>query len=618
MIRAVNTSMSGFALLSSLQERGRSGHTMQPPVNQRRLNFNGMYEPRTINGQVLEPLSESITKDTCFSSNNLMTFIFYGVFHDPGNSGGRKIGSQTKLSAQMGTLQGVTKHLDVKVYAENLGYGALNGKHWKRLLHFFNRSWVDAKGEEHQDTDPVELADKVAFATLFEKVNVKDVAGFVEFLAAFKLEDFYGEVDDQEFVYFHLERFGAMMRTVVPVRVGNIDGQHRANLLTLASNGYFQPEGKIPMVRYAKIGAKRHQDNQLWKVVRVAIAEPVEPDEDMSKEFEQYRKYGAIVNQSQNYTISTKWINILEALEGVLEERASEFLPFDWTGFWAKEANHLVTNWRIQFEALSERVIPYGDFGSVARGTRVQLEASDLLKTIATKICTNYAMICSKGVSSYAPSNCSHSFALVLHFLKVTCHDRGALSDLISLINNKSAEFPQIGTTKEMQAVVRDFDWMEKFLLLPCKVIGEKFADCLIVERYIVEQGRLLFNPKKKKGPFVDDFEEGEYEALVSECKTTGNFSPLIDRKEDAFPKLVELERKKKEGSNNESISCSWFGMKSTGLHFKLNYTAQYALIKSAIAALEKYGAFPRDSFPKQDSAGNTVNWSLTEYLSGP
>ena len=624
LIKTHMVEMNGFGVFGQLQQRGRSGHTMQPPVNQRMLNHSEMYTRRVHNDAVNDSLYESITKEGSFSGGNKMTFAFYEVFFNEDNSDPRKIYSQCKLDVSGVLIEGVADSVYAKVFADQLGYRGLSGKGFKRLLRFFNHRWVDDNDQERNDTDKVEVGDLAAFANLFEDVDLKSIDGFVAFLDRFKFKafyPFYPTVDRTKSVYFHLERFGAMMRTVVPVAIDTMDGQHRANLLMLQSCGYFRPQGVMPMARCQSEGDQVHEGTQLWKRLKINVAQPFEPSDnldELASDFVQFHQYGEKVNASQNYQIPTTFLNIWQKLEVVLEPHYNEGVePLDWKNFWTKEKKcpGLVQTWTVMCEALKHRIIPVSDFSGKLKGSQCQTDPGEFLVEHEEKF-VKLMMTCRNGGVKCAPPKCSWHLGFMIHYLRMTCHDRKAIPDMVALMSTNMGKVESLGITDLMMEHVHNFDWIIDNVLLPCKLVGEKYNVVLIAERYMIETGRKLFDKAAKKGdPFFDDY--SQCESLIQKCKRTGDYSALVDLKPLAFAALLKVEKELEKGekSYDRLVTLANLGMTSSPLTFKLHYVAQYALLVSALDVLRNFGPYPRLKIEVKNEDDLEVNWALREYL---
>ena len=365
-----------------------------------------------------------------------------------------------------------------------------------------------------------------------------------------------------------------------------------------------------------------HECSQLWKHLKINIAQAYEPSEDLdalAKDFVQFHQYGATVNESQNYQIPTSFVNILQKLELVLEDHLKSGVEeLTWSNFWinSKKCPGLSHNWRTVFDAIKDKVVPFSDFSGVLMGTQCKKTPEDFLIKHEDKF-LKLMMTCRNGAVKTTPTGCSKQFGFLIHFLRMTCNDRKALPDFIGLMSSRSGQVVAMKTSNEMLDHVHDFNWLITNLILPCKLVGEKYNLVILAERYMIETGRKLFDLNAKEGdPFFND--HLEHTSLIEECRVSGDYSDLVDLKPEAFVKLLEVEKViKAPGTKTYDQILTLVtldNMRASTLSFKLAYVAQWALLRGAMDALKKWGAYPILKIKvMQDEL--EVNWALREYL---
>lgn len=244
--KMVQSSVTGnLSILSLLQEIGpTSGQCyMGADCNHRNLNMAFWTGAPNSNQR---PLIDSLvwgTDTEHFDVSNFMCYYFHSV-HD-NNTGADRILMETNCNV---LLKSNDKTLIEKAQLGNRFMDILRGPEFNRVLLFFNRRWYrDGVEVDPSKTDP-SVNELAYFCYMLGQHPVYSVEQWELFLKEFSLEEFITfpallSMEDRAFV------FSLTFRLTTQIRFTVYDGQHRSNLMTLFSQGYYDPVNNMIMDR---------------------------------------------------------------------------------------------------------------------------------------------------------------------------------------------------------------------------------------------------------------------------------------------------------------------------------------------------------------------------------
>ena len=117
------------------------------------------------------------------------------------------------------------------------------------MLAFFNMRWVDEDGNEFKDNRNPSKQDLYSFAVEIGSIQLKTKLDMKHMLLYYKIQGRIYSYNEEKSLHENLSDFGACLRSLVPVRPGFFEGQHRELLNVLFLYGYYRASSEIPLPR---------------------------------------------------------------------------------------------------------------------------------------------------------------------------------------------------------------------------------------------------------------------------------------------------------------------------------------------------------------------------------
>ncbi len=494
-------SVVGF--LSHFCERGQfSGHCYQSHVNHRTVKAADLVSSITgLDGRATKPLTYSLVSNEPqlqFGMNNPIAFYFHGIKTCVGLER-PNMRSNIWLHYQPERENGASDVNNLSVISDRLA-DQLTGAEFKRCLRFFNRKWMkkDDNGRlvEQEDSTRPGLPDLVQFCALFQGEDFRTEGGFQSFLDKFNLRILYNFEKEVE-LNLQYRHFGILLRSLVPMRCGIYDGQHRFLVLALAMTGYYTPSASMKLdgdtgfnahygLQYSSIRATS-QCYKKFKLQVGIVTGAVNIDEACMA----LRGVGGIGTAAQANNFGLGWKLLLtnvcmQYLEEFDSLDIAEVTRFD--QFWSHSVNSLEA-----VEANQEKI--WNTFLRV-------VEADEAMKRFIVKGFTEKTWIAMKEAGakrmkdySYlpsAPDGClggiGRDLMYFLQSLKSVCHSRDDVRGLISLFDQQNPRCPQRDDTDKNDEQFHTMSWFRQFVHVPLYYIYNKgYQPRLLTERRIIE-----------------------------------------------------------------------------------------------------------------------------------
>ena len=247
---------TGIALLTHFLDRGLySGHVFATSnLNHRDLdvghwNSIDKARPHKMTECLINPTNAEL-----FDKGSCVSLFFYGLQSTNLTEDQQStVAMQTAMCLYDYSKGGGTKTPDDDggldyVYAANIGACILTGTQFERCLRFFNRKWTCKNGTARDPAKPPSISEVTQFCLLFKDQDIGTASGWSSFISNFGLESIFAVMDDTSLEKQH-EYFGIILRSLVPMRVGANDGQHRTSLIGLFLTGCYDLKNALPLKR---------------------------------------------------------------------------------------------------------------------------------------------------------------------------------------------------------------------------------------------------------------------------------------------------------------------------------------------------------------------------------
>ena len=349
-------------VVSLFSERGLySNHIYQPDVNHRELKFdhmNGYFIDSE--GKQREPIMKSaLWAETDAEKFDMATQI--GIYlYEVVDTAGLSEEEKDTDSVQYGCMRshGQLRPEDASVscfsYIDNRTTRPLTVGGLKRCLRVFGLEFQDTKSVYSTDDSFVGLHDIVAFFKLFAGHNMNTVPAFMEFLDGFRMGSLY-RYDDSVDLEDNVWRFGHLVRSLVAMRVGIYDGQHRGVAMAQSAVGIYSVTAMVPLKRtkieeaLPSVHLKTDKVSpQVWRSMLFQVGTPTDKSllESNKTVVGVYSKFGAAVTTAQDLSIKPTF----DSFVGFVVKRVATQLQRDigfkktgWSSYWSSSASKNVS-----------------------------------------------------------------------------------------------------------------------------------------------------------------------------------------------------------------------------------------------------------------------------------
>ena len=240
---AVFQSHQPKVITSLLKEQGlASGAPMQARCNHRQLKMS-VFHHRHVDdkGEWHPPLLQSLispTSEQWFSTTNYMTFTLCTVRT-------RMEGDPYTFGSQMKYHFKDNNNRDVfaRLHSNMIDAGPVKATEFDRLCSMFGFRWKGTNSGKF-----VSLANIAAFYKQLKAhtgtLNLATNTGLRYWMEKFSLDRFY-DVDPDMSAEANFDRLGQVIRSLVPIRVNFIEGQHRADAIAFGGVGNYNPTDTV-------------------------------------------------------------------------------------------------------------------------------------------------------------------------------------------------------------------------------------------------------------------------------------------------------------------------------------------------------------------------------------
>ena len=331
-----------FHILALLMERGRySNHLYMANVNHRPLTFRNIHDTkskayRSLYESFLDPETESDRIDM----GDGISFCLHAVTKDETIKLGRDNGLRS-FGYTKDHHYGFIKDMTVR---------DMTVKDFKRLLSFFNYKVLDGEGNDISDDSVIDPHWVHALLDKLSKYSLQTEESFMEFLDECNMAPIY-QYNSELDLHENVVAFAALMRAVIPVRPGIVEGQHRLLPCILYLYGYYDIVSDIPLKKkhFATVHgiAKNNkvewqtklEKAQIWKPLAFHYGIPSKVDErSWEKAFKIYRRFGHEAEDQRGRCMPTTFdnamISILTFCATELGLDENEHL-YDFDNYWA-------------------------------------------------------------------------------------------------------------------------------------------------------------------------------------------------------------------------------------------------------------------------------------------
>lgn len=474
----------------------------------------------------------------------------------------------------------------------------LTGAMFKRLIGLFGYRWAYENQEEKGDDDEPSLEDITSFFAVFKDVDMSTKEGFRRFLSDFQLHELYN-MDDGLFdltVAEHCNNFGHLLRTLVNVRVGAFEGQHRFYLFVLFLTGHYIPDNKTrltPQDFGTVFPDANYHSMQLWRPlsfkVGVVVGEPA-----MQQQLQALKWYGKNVTTAQGRHIPVTFqhimCNVLQEYVHLVEGRTT---PCDFANYWTTDNptpyENLVFAWSafvktVEHNGYQEKVVGYSN--------QKHKDAWEHLKLQAQKRFLKPAYFPRRPALSQSTYvlGIPDRIALFLHMLRCLCYSTTSCRKLIAFLGPPHPDAPQAHPEDPMpHDSFTTNKWMKAFIHVPLLSVNLYLKGKVLIEYTIIRALRKPDAPPEAKALAVSGAQEG------SESTDYADYA-LADFK--AIPKSQSSEIKLKDLN----------GVKTQPAFQKIEFAHNCATFEDVLDTIAAYGFDPAMTNPDPLEEGDDPN----------
>ena len=594
------------AVITMFSERGMmSGQLYQPEINHRQIQHSFLNHGRNTDTGFQRAMKLSHCNpmpSEHFSRNNFISMHWYGLQaltpDDYGPKNEDVLARNSLMSHSKLKLKSFTSSVDRESYINHRTATSLTGAVFKRALEFFNRTWVDENGNEVSDETNPTPADLCAFAELFTDAEIETKDGFVKFLGRFKMDALFVYQADRSH-FENLRMFSDLLRSLVPMRPGVFDGQHRWFVLALFCSGYFFPKAIMPLQR--QVGSDPIPDEfsacydnwQCWTGdMMMAVGHPAE--EDLLFDTKQLHKllsrFGEDVTESQALSIAPNYAAVSNFVSKAIVNRWEKLsvCEMDYKNYWSykpKSGEELKINSNLsQIYAQLDLAIKSNSqlAGYVRHNIEPKKSAVDSWTTIykATKSSfTNFRNWVGKThLSGNSRAGIPVKLGYYLNMLKAMCHDKDSVQLLDQFFREPSPEHKQIVRESELNVPnCTSVDYLWDYVLRPASAMKEHIKQRIIVEY------KIIHTLSSKDDNAELEKKHVAYMQKLSEAPTEESMEEVIKR----HPCIVFPTGK------STSIDLNKMKLKSSPLPAKLQFAFYASMIRQFLLAISTYGFDP-------------------------
>ena len=261
------------ALALFVQKGAYTKSMYQAQVNHRKVNFLALkYGTGVKNRSMIESFIDP-HKDDTFDNSDAISFCLHGV--EEHNTDGVGLADRHLMLMTPNTMRRVIsvaapdsgqeekRNAIGFGYAKNLKVCDMSGDNWRRLLTFWGFTWVDQEGNHITDNRRPTDADICTFLSMLKTIDLSSKESFESMINEFCLEDLY-TYDNSVLLEVNVNRFGALMRALVPIRVSIFEGQHRFFLIHNYLHGFYEVTSSVPLKRIPFYEAHNMTEDSNW------------------------------------------------------------------------------------------------------------------------------------------------------------------------------------------------------------------------------------------------------------------------------------------------------------------------------------------------------------------
>ena len=493
-------------LAGMLWETGMySGYKMQAQMNYRPMNYDiHNSSHHSSDGEKTMPSLKSslfsMAPQSSFDLGSPATLAFYQVDY----------GSIDSFDGGHPTSSGPLKYNNnwARFHSSTRNPKVVTPEAWKRLLELFGfKRCNDGTNEEVAEDTPVTIGDFWSFLSALKSCKTSSEEDFEAFLVEFGL--------DRVFRYNHhttLERnlndFQQLVRCLVAVRVGVIDGQHRMSMISSASSGFFEVDGyawerssrvKTHRQAWEEQSGDQNRVNtplyaQTFRTMKIQVL-ALHSCAPFLHQCKQLLCFGGRITKAATTQVS---VTVDTILSGLLEDMTVESVcgsgeaRFVGSWFWRLPIDECVEKYNKLLARVHGIVFDYiqnRDMG-FALATTLSKWDNFAQRNVTWKSFSglNSKLIKGRGRSSVVGVSCA--VAQLLTLLKNACSCEGGLEDIKKVTSGMTPRVANGQIDNDHKSILKSVQFLVEWGLVPVGIVADEMTRSAITDRLLLKAMR--------------------------------------------------------------------------------------------------------------------------------